>query len=119
MKILRRPQSFPSNLAAQGLAAGSNGSGGSGGGGGKGQPKSLKQREEEYAQARLRILGSAGDEVQVDPTEEEEAIVLKEGEEEAAKPVVVAAASPDPPCGNAVSRAPKGPDGTKGFGKAR
>lgn len=57
MKILKRPSSSPSNLSAQGnndvlsaSAAARNGL----------LAKDLKEREEEYARARLRILGSTG-----------------------------------------------------------
>ncbi len=63
VKILKRPSSTPSNLAAQGNG---NGNGGAENGDGdvakSASTKSLKQREEEYAQARLRILGSTGTE---------------------------------------------------------
>ena len=66
--ILKRPVSTPSNLSLQasGSAGGASdnsdveGGVSSNGGGGINniRTKSLKQREEEYAQARLRILGS-------------------------------------------------------------
>lgn len=51
VKILKRPSSTPSNLSSQGEQDGD---------GVTAKGKSLKQREEEYAQARLRILGSTG-----------------------------------------------------------
>ena len=67
--------STPSNLSSQGIGDGNldnksdvNGSNGALNGG-KSSMKSLKQREEEYAQARLRILGSTGAEM---PTTESE-----------------------------------------------
>ena len=75
MTILKRPVSTPSNLSLQAAASGnvsgggasdssdmeggSSTGGGNSGGANKIGTKSLKQREEEYAQARLRILGSA------------------------------------------------------------
>lgn len=97
MKILKRPQSSPSNLSSQGGSGGVNQANG-----GKAKTtKSLKEREEEYAQARLRILGSA-----VNPDEEAE---VNKSEEN----IVIQKVNDD----NGKTRDPKGPDGTKGFQK--
>ena len=62
--ILKRPVSTPNNLSLQASSSASdnsdegNNSMNTGGGINNIRTKSLKQREEEYAQARLRILGS-------------------------------------------------------------
>ena len=120
VKILKRPSSIPNNLEQQSdldVLTSHEGDGdhlplspGSGGGGQeKSLHKSLKQREEEYAQARLRILGSA--EPVTDPAAEGE-----EGEGEEGKPVIIDAASVAAAANNKnVVRSPHGPDGTKGF----
>jgi hypothetical protein len=50
--ILKRPASTPSNLGATGAEASEDDF--------KNAVKSLKEREEDYAKVRLRILGSAG-----------------------------------------------------------
>lgn len=69
--ILKRPVSTPSNLSMQ--AGGSSDNSDEGGnvansaGINSNRTKSLKQREEEYAQARLRILGSTEPEVSTGP----------------------------------------------------
>ena len=92
-------------------------------GGEKRKPKTLKQREEEYAQARLRILGSAGT-PEPPPTGEDDqeavaaaaaaaaansAKMLSDG---SAQPV---AKNQPPQSGNNTERTPNGPDGSKGF----
>lgn len=97
LKILKRPSSS-GTLSAKDNEKNSN------------QPKSLKQREEEYAQARLRILGSTGQ-------EEEESVspapnLLTSGGAAKGSPVLVSKKAPQD-----TVRAPKGPDGSKGFGK--
>ena len=121
MKILKRPQSSPGNLHLQG----GNPTGGGGGGGGgqaKAQPKSLRQREEEYVQARLRILGSTGDENDEEENSSPPSVEVgasKRDEGESSDKDALAAAAAEPPCGNAISRTPRGPDGTKGFNKNR
>ena len=98
MKILKRPQSSPSNLSSQGGSGGPN----QPNGGKSKTTKSLKEREEEYAQARLRILGSA-----VNPDEEEEEVGKSE------ENIVIQKVNAD----NGKTRDPKGPDGSKGFQK--
>jgi hypothetical protein len=107
LKILKRPQSSPSNLSAQG------GVGNGASGKGKTKPKSLKQREEEYAQARLRILGSAGH-----PDDAEEGDVSGGAPAKSASPAAkgasTAASAVIKPAESA-KRTPRGPDGTKGF----
>ena len=56
VKILKRPQSYPNKLSEQDSTSASKTTSTNK------TNKSLKEREEEYAQARLRILGSAGHE---------------------------------------------------------
>ena len=78
-------------------------------GGGDGKHKSLKQREEEYAQARLRILGSA------EPSQAEPS-GSSQPELEANPDCPENLAVIDPSLANKnVVRMPSGPDGTKGF----
>ncbi len=116
MKILKRPQSSPSNLSAQGMAGGV-------GAQQKPQPKSLKQREEEYAQARLRILGSTGEE---EATPGAEAVAADAASTHSSSPSKIeegtqetksdgGPAAPLAPAAGTI-RTPRGPDGTKGFG---
>ncbi|TRY70846.1 hypothetical protein TCAL_01217 [Tigriopus californicus] len=107
LKILKRPSSSPSNLAAQGGAAANAVSA---------KPKSLKQREEEYAQARLRILGSRGE-----ASEETEDFETLNGHSDPGSPLSSVLPTFPPPTEslNAITRAPKGPDGTKGFQASR
>ena len=99
MTILKRPQSSPSDLAAQGIGSGSNSDVC------KVKKtlvkKTLRQREEDYAKARLRILGSAGS-----PEPEEDSVNSNNQAVSAQKPKQ-----------NDVStiREPRGPDGTAGF----
>lgn len=117
MKILKRPQSSPSNLDAAG--GGENASKKEKE---KSKSKTLKQREEEYAQARLRILGSAANPDEKDAAADDasksspKSIAKSKGGE----------ANPTPPSKSNnnkaentkdanVLRTPKGPDGTKGF----
>lgn len=108
LKILKRPSSSPSNLAAQGGSAAA-------GNAASAKPKSLKQREEEYAQARLRILGSRGE--ASDETDENETF---NGHSDPGSPVSGAPSTVTPTHSlNAITRAPKGPDGTKGFQASR
>ncbi|KAL5014336.1 hypothetical protein ScPMuIL_008606 [Solemya velum] len=78
--------------------------------GSKGQQpsKTLKQREAEYAQARLRIMGSAYSED--DPDSDERPVKLVQQMEELKQS--------EENCVNVI-REPKGPDGTKGFGVKR
>ena len=105
IKIMKRP------TTASGEASQENGETA------KPRPKTLKQREEEYAQARLRILGSAGTPDLPPPEEdvEKEAIavntvkVLSDGSSQPQ------AKNQPPQSGNSVERTPKGPDGSKGF----
>ena len=75
--ILKRPVSTPSNLSLQasngaGVASDNSDEGGGSsnniGGINNIRTKSLKQREEEYAQARLRIMGSTEPEIEEDPS---------------------------------------------------
>lgn len=66
VKILKRPSSTPSNLSAQGNCDASSAAARNGP-----LAKDLKEREEEYARARLRILGSTGLEDKTDPVEED------------------------------------------------
>jgi hypothetical protein len=86
----------------------------------KSNQKSLKQREAEYAEARLRILGSCQ---QPQPAE---AAAPKQ------QPGAAAIATNGPknstnnsngggraPTRNSLPRMPRGPDGTKGFQQAR
>eukprot|EP00095_Tigriopus_kingsejongensis_P000865 snap_masked-scaffold1622_size33238-processed-gene-0.5 protein:Tk00865 transcript:snap_masked-scaffold1622_size33238-processed-gene-0.5-mRNA-1 annotation:"upf0485 protein c1orf144-like protein" len=101
LKILKRPSSSPGNLAGQG-----GGSGSTTPTSGKARPKTLRQREEEYAQARLRILGSRGEEPEDIPEGGE--VGLSNGHSEPG--------TPSPP--SRVVRTPRGPDGTPGFGLA-
>jgi hypothetical protein len=98
LTILKRPQSSPSNLAAQ------NGPNGQKEGN---KNKTLKQREEEYAQARLRILGAASNPDDLISSEES-----KEAKSCDSPPTLLI--KPDADSNNAI-RTPKGPDGTKGF----
>ena len=105
VKILKRPSSTPSNLYDSGEASSNADS--------PSYPslspsdeskthKSLRQREEEYAQARLRILGSAEPTISVEPSVEQSAAQT--------------AYKSEP---SNVVRLPKGPDGTKGFAENR
>lgn len=64
--------------------------------------KTLQQREAEYAQARLRILGAA-----------------KNEEEEQENRLTIATLDGRSPESSAVIRQPKGPDGTRGFAEKR
>jgi hypothetical protein len=99
IKIMKRPSSTSSELnSLEGDA--------------KPKPKTLKQRETEYAQARLRILGSSGS-----PESGEAAAANGQKVVQAeVRPVV---SNVVPPSGNSVVRTPRGPDGTKGFQAAR
>ena len=100
LKILKRPSSSGALSAAAAKEAAEKSAN---------QPKSLKQREEEYAQARLRILGSTGQE-----DEEDSGTVATSsgvGGQKGSPSVVVSKKPQDS------VRAPKGPDGSKGFNK--
>ena len=105
IKIMKRPSSTPSDLNEMQ----------NGGGGGKpaAAVKTLKQREEEYAQARLRILGSAGT---PEPPAEEDGAAAEEASVATAK--TKGAVAQAPPVQNCAVRAPRGPEpGSKGFRK--
>ena len=65
VKILKRPKSYPNRLSDQDSSSGKEKTTR------EKMVKSLKEREEEYAQARLRILGSAGHEDEEDVDEAE------------------------------------------------
>jgi len=129
-KILKRPSSIPNNLEQQtqtdgsqvlpSLAGAEEGSGGgdvlspSSGENSKSSHKSLKQREEEYAQARLRILGSAEPVTAEAPATQED-----EGQPEVNSPQSATSGTIpviDQSLANKnIVRHPSGPDGTKGF----
>lgn len=128
VKILRRPASTPSNLSSQGDAqkednnissgsasalngaASSVNSGTSSSSKKNNQAKSLKQREEEYAQARLRILGSTGN-------EEEQMQEVNTDAEPSSVQVVNNGSAVSDQKSNSTVRSPRGPDGTGGFQK--
>ena len=89
-------------------------------GGEKRKPKTLKQREEEYAQARLRILGSAGTPEPPPTGEDDQEAVAAAAAANSAKMLSDGSAQPvaknqPPQSGNNTERTPNGPDGSKGF----
>ncbi|XP_046336368.1 SUZ RNA-binding domain-containing-like [Haliotis cracherodii] len=71
--------------------------------------KTLEQREAEYAQARLRIFGSLEEPSASD-------VEALQGDE---RPAGLVQKFDVSPADNAVSRQPKGPDGTPGFNLER
>lgn len=115
LQILRRPNGgSSSSLSSMGGESSSSSK----------TSKTLKQREEEYAQARLRILGSAGEE---EPNGGEDvvediphlggasAVVVERKESSGSAIGSVAALEALPKPLNVALRPPKGPDGTRGF----
>ena len=86
----------------------------------KRKPKTLKQREEEYAQARLRILGSAGTPEPPPSEEDEQDAVAAAAAANSVKVLSDGSAQPvakhqPAQSGNNIERTPNGPDGSKGF----
>lgn len=83
------------------------------------QPKkTLKQREQEYAEARLRILGEASSPDRPEESSNRYASIQHKGGR-SCTPAVKAVHNPQPlpPQDDNVIRLPKGPDGSKGFVK--
>lgn len=101
MKILKRDKGEKSPHQTNGNANAA----------GKPKTKTLKQREEEYAKARLRILGSTGAEEEAAETNN---ATTQDCTEAGSRPPVTILA--DRSEANTV-RTPMGPDGTKGFHK--
>jgi SUZ domain len=81
----------------------------------KNNQKTLKQREAEYAEARLRILGSQ----QPQPEAPKQSVVSNGQKNINNGPKNNANNGGRAPARNSLPRMPRGPDGTKGFQQAR
>lgn len=111
-KILKRPSSMPNHLAED-ESGDKNET--------KNEDKSLKQREEEYAQARLRILGSAEPPSANSPEPPQTTEVQQQNNSKQTasannvNPNVIDSSNSS----KNLIRSPRGPDGTKGFALKR
>ncbi|XP_071538375.1 SUZ RNA-binding domain-containing-like isoform X2 [Panulirus ornatus] len=128
--ILRRPQAKP-DLSPNGMISIKQ----------KQPVKTLEQRQQEYAEARLRILGDAGSTEESKPKPiQQKSLEQREVDYAAARLRIMGSASKsveepmlsgnspgnhtinihkEPQNNVGVVRSPKGPDGTSGFGRGR